>query len=202
MFPSLNLQNPEDAARALRAYVPALVRQYGDAAATISADWYDDVRATERVAGRFRAVMAGSPYQDASEGLARRAAGALFTPSPEDALATLLPAVGKYVLAAGRQTIAISTHRDPRAAGWQRVTRSGSCGFCRMLAGRGDVYKESTAHFASHGDCNCAAVPSWDQGAPEVDVALYRASQRTTGMSPDQKEAHNALIQRAIGQYS
>lgn len=202
MFPSLNLARPEDAATALRAYVPALVRQYGEVAATISADWYDEVRAAERVPGRFRAVMADSPYQDASEGLARRAAGALFTPSPEDALATLLPSVGKYALAAGRQTIAVSTYRDPRASGWQRVARSGSCGFCRMLAGRGDVYKESTAHFAAHGSCNCAAVPSWDQDAPEVDVEVYKASQRTTGMTPEQKAKHNFRIQRAIGEYA
>jgi len=195
MFPSLNLSRPEDAAAALRAYVPALVRQYGEAAATISADWYDEVRAAGHVPGRFRAVIAESPYQDASEGLARRAAGALFTSTPGDALTALLPAVGKYVLAAGRQTIATSTLRDPRAVGWQRVTRSDSCAFCRGLSSRGDVYKEATVHFAAHGDCNCAAVPSWDQHAPEVDVSVYEASRRTTGMTPAQKADHNARIQ-------
>lgn len=71
-----------------------------------------------------------------------------------------------------------------------------------MLAGRGAVYKEATVHFASHGDCNCAAVPSWDQNAPEVDVSLYKASQRTSTMTPAQRESHNALIQRAIDQYA
>lgn len=202
VFPSLNLANPEDAAAALRAYIPALVRQYGESAAAVAADWYDETRAAARIPGKFRAVMVDSPYQDAAEGLARRAAGALFTPTPEDALTTLLPAVGKYVLAASRATIQTSVHADPRASGWQRVTRSGACGFCRMLSGRGDVYKESTAHFASHGDCNCAAVPSWDSSAPEVDVSLYKASQRTTGMTPEQKADHNFRIQRAIEQYT
>jgi hypothetical protein len=202
LFWSLNLDNAEAAAAQLRMFIPELVRQYGEAAATMAADWYDEVRAAEGVPGRFRAAMAPSPYQDAAEGLARRAAGALFTAAQADALTTLLPSVGKYALAAGRDTIATSTHRDPRAVGWQRVVRSGGCRFCRMLAGRGAVYKDTTAHFASHGHCNCAAVPSWDQDAPEVDVEIYRASARTTGMSERQKAQHNALIRGALDTYT
>jgi hypothetical protein len=70
-----------------------------------------------------------------------------------------------------------------------------------MLHGRGAVYRESTAHFAAHKSCDCAAVPSWDPDAPEVDVRLYEASKRTTGMSEAEKARHNALIQRAIDEY-
>lgn len=202
MFGSLNLNSPEAAAAALRRYVPALVERYGEASALVAADWYDEVRAAEGVGGRFAAVMAPSPYLDASEPLARRAAGALFTERPQDALVTLQASVGKYTLAAGRQTVMTSTYRDPRSSGWRRVTRAGSCGFCRMLAGRGGVYKDTSAHFAAHGDCNCATVPSWDRDAPEVDVTIYRASQRTTGMSPEQKARHNALIREAIPNYT
>jgi len=63
-----------------------------------------------------------------------------------------------------------------------------------MLVGRGAVYKRESAFFASHGDCNCAAVPSWDRGAPEVDVELYSASRRTTGMNEAAKRKHNDAI--------
>lgn len=202
MFGSLNLARPEHARDALRAYMPALVRQYGESAAAVAADWYDETRAAAGVPGRYRAQMAASPYEDATEGLVRRASGALFTEQPAGALATLAASAPKYVLAAGRQTIMTSTARDPQASGWQRVTRADACGFCLMLAGRGAVYKDSTAHFASHGDCNCAAVPSWDASAPEVDVEVYQASRRTTSMSPAEKERHNALIQRAIDEYT
>lgn len=201
-FGSLNLARPEATRDALLEYVPFLVQQYGDSAAAVAADWYDEVRAAEAVPGRFRALAQPSPYQSGVEDTVRRAAGSLFTDAPAGTLTSLLAPVGKYALAAGRQTIATSTARDPRASGWQRVTRSGACRFCRMLAGRGGVYREATAHFASHGDCNCAAVPSWDPGAPEVDVALYKASARTTRMSPAQREQHNALVQRAIGEYT
>lgn len=177
---SLNLGNPERARNALLEYIPLLVARFGENAAAVAADWYDEARAAEAVPGRFRATMADSPYLDASEPLVRRAAGALFTDNPSEALAALSSKVPKYVLAASRATITTSADRDPRASGWQRVASGGACDFCRMLAGRGAVYKESSVHFASHGDCNCAAVPSWDPNAPEVDVGLYAASRRKT----------------------
>lgn len=180
MFGSMDLSRPDAAAAALLEFVPALVLEYGDMAASLAADWYDEVRATEGIAGRFRASMMPSPYQDAAEPTARRAAGALFTSSPGDALTALESAVGKYALGAGRSTLTTSSDRDPQASGWQRVVRSGGCDFCKMLAGRGDVYKKATVHFAAHGHCNCAAAPSWDANAPEVDVSVYKASERQT----------------------
>lgn len=202
-FASLNLSSPEAARDALLLFVPELVARYGEAAGTIAADWYDDLRAAERVPGRYRAQAVQSPYAgEATVGLVRRAAGALFTETPGEALLALTAKTGKYVLAAARETIVTSTHGDPRSSGWQRVTRAGACSFCTMLAGRGAVYKEATAHFASHGDCNCAAAPSWDPNAPEVDVTLYEASKRTTHMTPEQREQHNALIRRAVEDYA
>lgn len=211
-FASLNLDRPESARDQLLEFVPLLVAEYGDVAASFAADWYDEMRDSESVPGRFRAAEQASPYSDATDGLVRRAAGALFTDAPADALVTLTASAGKYALAAGRQTIVTATDLDPRASGWKRVTRSGACGFCRMLAGRGGVYKERTAHFASHGDCNCASVPDWDPNAPEVDVTLYEASRRMTALreraaagdasAARRIEQHNALIHRAIEQYA
>lgn len=211
-FTSLNLDRPESARDQLLEFVPLLVSQYGEVAASFAADWYDEMRDAEGMPGRFRAETQDSPYEDATEGLVRRAAGALFTESPVDALVALTASAGKYALAAGRETITAATDRDPRASGWKRVTRSGSCRFCRMLAQRGAVYKESSAFFASHGDCNCAAVPSWDQSAPEVDVFAYEASARMSGLrqaaANGNKDAqrrideHNALIRRAVDEYA
>jgi hypothetical protein len=203
---SLNLNHPEAARDALLAFVPALVTSYGESAASVAADWYDDVRAAERVRGRFRAAMVVPDETEAVQGVVRRAAGALFTDEPAAALASITGRAALYALEGSRQTVMRSTHRDPQASGWQRVARPGACRFCRLLEGRGAVYKEATAHFAAHGgakggECNCAAVPSWDRDAPEVDVRLYEASKRTTGMSEAEKVRHNALIQRAVDEY-
>lgn len=202
LFASLNLSRPEAVRDALLEFVPVLVQTYGEQSASMAADWYDDVRAAERVPGRFRASMRPSPYLDATEGTVRRAAGALFTDNPVGALTSLAAVTPKYALAAGRETITRSSDRDPQAAGWKRVTRSGACEFCRLLAGReGAVYSKASVHFASHNDCNCAAVPEWDPNAPEVDVDVYKASERTTRMTPEQREAHNARIRQAIDEY-
>ena len=199
---SLNLSRPEAARDALLAFTPALVEQYGEQAAAVAADWYDEVRAAERVPGRFRAQVVAPDEREAVEGTVRRLAGDLFTENPGLMLAGLVAASPRYALEGARHTIVRSAERDPRAAGWQRVVRGGACRFCRMLHGRGAVYKESTVNFAAHKSCNCAAAPSWDQSAPEVDVRLYEASKRTTGMTPAQRERHNEAVQRALDEYA
>lgn len=67
-------------------------------------------------------------------------------------------AVSRHVLDAGRETVTGSLARDGR--GWRRVTRGAlSCSFCRMLAGRGAVYKAGTSRFQSHDHCGCQAEP-------------------------------------------
>lgn len=197
---TLDLSNPQIVRSRLLAFVPTLVQTYGEMAAGIAADWYQAVREAHGLPGFFRPVVPGQSFWDeqaaAVEGTIRR-----VTETEVDPVTALTSKVGKYVLSGSRETVRLSTFADPRASGWQRVTRAGSCRFCRMLAGRGAVYKETTAHFASHGKCNCAAVPSWDANAPEVDVRLYEASKRTTGMRPEDRDAHNAAIREALDIY-
>ncbi|MCG7284972.1 hypothetical protein MHY85_03165 [Cellulomonas sp. ACRRI] len=199
---SLDLNRPEAARDALLRFMPSLVTEYGETAASVAADWYDDMRFSEGVPGRFRAEMADAVADALVESQVRFGAQHLFTDTPTGTLDFLTLAVTKYALYPGRATIARSANLDPAASGWQRVARPGACKFCRMLAGRGGVYKEATAHFASHGDCGCAAVPSWDRDAPEVDVRAYVASERTSRMSPEQRERHNARVRAFLDEMS
>jgi hypothetical protein len=191
---TLDLSKPLSARNALTQYVSTVVQQYGAMSAGMAADWFDVQRGLAGVDGDFTANPAVSPYLDGIQPTVRRASGALFTDNPLATLRALKAVTGKYVLAAGRETIAKASVADPQARGWKRITRVGACAFCLMLAGRGGVYTRDSAFFASHGDCNCAAVPEWDADAPEVDVRLYQISRRTSRMSPEQKDAHNARI--------
>lgn len=180
-FATLDLGRPEAARNALLEYTPALVDEYGENAAVFAAEWYDEIRAAERVPGAFRARPAPLTESARVEGRVRSSATHLFDGPGELTLTALLDSVNKFVLEPGRATIVDSAGRDPRASGWRRVARVGSCDFCRMLAGRdGAVYKERTASFAAHGSCRCASVPSWDPDAREVDVGAYEASKRMT----------------------
>lgn len=191
---SLNLSRPEAARDALLRFLPVLVAQYGDAGAAVAADWYDDLRLAERAPGNFRAQMAAPVAPERVEARVRFGAQHLFTDAPGQTLTFLTSAATKYVLEPSRATVAESTKVDPAAVGWHRETRPGACGFCRMLAGRGGVFRKETARFAAHDDCGCVAVPSWDASAPEVPVSAYVASERTRAMSPEQRERHNARV--------
>lgn len=200
-FGALDLTKPEAAREALLAYTPALVDRYGVAAASVAAEWYDELRAAEGIPGRFRAAAIVPDESVAIRETVRRAAGHLFTDNPNLTLLGISSKAGKYALDGSRATVTTSSIRDPRSSGWQRVTRAGACRFCRMLAGRGGVYREASADFASHDDCNCAAQPSWDAEAPEVDVKLYEASKRTSTMSPEQRERHREAVHEALDIY-
>lgn len=189
--------SPAQFRNSLIAQTNLVVSQYGDIAASMAAEWYDDMRLAEGVAGSFRAVPQVSPYgADAVDGMVRRAVAPMFDEVPDVSavMRTVVQNAGKYVLGAARETVRRNSFIDPRGTGFQRVARPGACDFCIMLVGRGAVYKKETAFFASHGDCNCAAVPSWDPDAPEVDVELYEASRRTTGMSDAERSRHNSAI--------
>lgn len=62
----------------------------------------------------------------------------------------------RYVLDAGRETIAAMVKRDDDARGFERVASAGACQFCAGLAGatfmEGDV-------FQAHDGCSCTAEP-------------------------------------------
>lgn len=171
-----------DSAEALRDaamdLLPQLVAVYGVAAATLAADWYDEVREADEVRGRFRAIPAEvDPDQAGTDELARWGVAPLFRPEPDTSAARVLIEGGlqRRIANASRHTLTRSAVEDPRAAGWQRVG-SGECAFCAMLIGRGAVYTERGADFASHDHCNCSAVPAFD-GRPRP-VRPFTPSQR------------------------
>jgi hypothetical protein len=186
---SLDLSRPEAARDALLEFLPALTETYGEAAATVAADWYDEVRAAAGVRGSFAADMAGPVPVEKVQARTRFAAGHLFTDRPDAMLGFLTTeVVSKYVLQPGRDTIARSAARD--GAVWARVpTGAETCAFCLMLASRGFVYEsEGSAGSRSkfHGDCDCAVVPDWSDD-PRLDGynpdALYAKYQEARSAS-------------------
>jgi hypothetical protein len=170
-----------DATRnALTAATPEIVAYYSEGSAALAADHYDDLRDEARAAGRYVA----EPIVELREEKIRTgvlwSVEPLYRPEPDDALALeRLAQVVQYETARPfRETVTINSRRDPASVGWQRIS-SGGCKFCRMLAGRGAVYKETTARFASHPHCGCTAAPVFDgQPGPEASTIQYVASRR------------------------
>jgi hypothetical protein len=170
-----------DATRnALTAATPEIVAYYSEGSAALAADHYDDLRDEARAAGRYVA----EPIVELREEKIRTgvlwSVEPLYRPEPDDVLALeRLAQVVQYETARPfRETVTINSRRDPASVGWQRIS-SGGCKFCRMLAGRGAVYKETTARFASHPHCGCTAAPVFDgQPGPEASTIQYVASRR------------------------
>lgn len=155
------VSTPDQARDALLDVLPGLTASYGAASATLSANWYDDLRDLIEAKGRFRAIPAVIGTAGAEE-LARWGVEPLYAAEPDWSSARTLIAGGlqRRIANGSRYTVAGSAVADPAARGWRR-TGSGGCGFCAMLIGRGAVYTEATADFASHDHCGCAAEPAW-----------------------------------------
>lgn len=142
---------------ALAEILAELVQTYGEAAAALSADWYDELRADTGVRAGFRAIVP-EPREPGTSALVGWAATEATT---EDAFRSLIAGgIQKRITNYSRNVITTSSVRDPRARGWMRIG-SGECGFCAMLISRGAVYSKSTVDFASHDHCKCGAAPAW-----------------------------------------
>lgn len=141
----------------LRDALPPLVNTYGAAAASVAADWYDELRDGRNARGRFRA----SPAEIADSG-EQALVGWAFAEANDEAALKVLVAGGlqRRITNFSRLTVMESSLDDPAARGWTRVG-SGECAFCQMLIGRGAVYTEASADFESHDHCGCAAVPAF-----------------------------------------
>lgn len=178
---ALDMGRPEAVRAALFEYVPVLVSEYGNVAAAVAADWFDEFRAFEGVAGTFRAPLAaGIPVEQVTSrlGYATRASGPLFAGDSETLTNFLAMMTNEYVLQPGRDTVMQAAHKDNAA--YARVPEPGACKFCLMLASRGFVYSQATAGGTKkfHGKCRCNAVPVWDETRARVELgydptALY-----------------------------
>lgn len=178
LWSRLNSSDPVKVRDALAEVLSQLAATYGSAAATLGADWYEEVRDALGIAGRFTADTAELPDDGRFEALAGWATGPLFSNEPDPSAALSLARGGfqRIVADADRHSVMQSSIADPKAMGWQRKTSGGGCAFCEMLSGRGTVYAESSARFASHDHCDCTVVPAF--GGRELAVKPYTPSQR------------------------
>lgn len=187
---------PPDMLRdALMDLLPGMGDEYGNAAASLAADWYDDLREAAGVPGVFVATPSDPPSAERWQSLVRWGVSPLYqeTPDYRGALQLIDGGFQRTVSDRHRLTVVDSTKRDPQAKGWRRVGVGRSCGFCRMLIDRGAVYSGDGVTFRSHDGCNCGAAPSWDESAVTVSDEPYRQSQNR----PRSDAARRRMNQRA-----
>jgi hypothetical protein len=175
--------SPEAKRFALLEATPELIGYYSEGSAALAADFYEEERELAGVRGRFTPDLVITDRTVKQRRAIAWAAQPLID-DVDDALSLVGGRMGELiqleVARPFRDTITTNRRQDPRAVGWRRIT-AGGCGFCRMLAGRGAVYKESTARFAAHRNCHCVAQPVFDTGevGEEASAMQYMASKRS-----------------------
>lgn len=179
-FRSLSLSRPEASRDALLEFLPTLTAKYGDVAASLAADWYEESRAASGDVGRFRASTAPTVPTGAVEAKVRYLAGHLWSPAPNEMLGGLMVAADKYVKQPGRDTVAINAKRE--GVGWARVpTGAKTCSWCMVLASRDAAYSSKRSAGGDgrrfHGDCDCVA------------TRISKASDYPSGYLPDDYQA-------------
>lgn len=166
-----------DVETALFGLLPDVLNTWAEASAAAAADWYDTLRETENIPGRFTAIV--EPIGDlGAYALAGWVAEPLKQPEPDinSAKARLEDGFQKRLANSANLTVTGSAQADPKARGYMRRTRPGACKFCIMVASRGAVYTERSARFACHGHCFCEAVPAW--GGKALPVGPYKPSDK------------------------
>lgn len=162
---SLNVAgNPLTVRDALLAFFPELVQVYGDVAALLGADFYDELRNAPPSSARFNAALASPADTGQAVAAARWGLGPLFSNTPDtgQALTNLLGSAQRLVMQPARTSIFDSARTDPFKTGFARVTVGATCEWCTMLASRGFAYRsdESAGAFNDwHDDCDCMIVP-------------------------------------------
>lgn len=172
LWATLDLEDVEATKVALLRVMPSIVFKYGDMAAAIAADLYDEWRATVREAGKYRALMADIADVSKVEASTRYAVGGLYRDPMDTAsvLALLQSDVAeRHALNQGRETIALNVQQDPAKPRWARVPVGVTCKWCLMLGSRGfkpglGYRSEMTAAAGSHGNCDCIVVPEFATG--------------------------------------
>lgn len=211
--------DPTDLTGTIDTFVRAAVilagARYADSAG-LAANYYRLFRGAERVPGAASLVLAQPIPEEVMASTIRGAAlagiidarrgGASLDVAQQAGFVRTAGELAKLILTGGRMTLIRSTAADPVATGWARVTSGDACAFCRMLAGRGPVYKaEQSAHFEAHsspGPCACGVEPAYGNPRPTAQAEQYRREWNAAqAQARDAGELHRGTSNDALNAY-
>ena len=142
------------ARKELEEFFPSLVQAYGDAAATISADWFEELTGDA-------AFLGDDVNEERANAKMRWAIGAGFDGDLTQAISTLEMVADELVKQFGRDTIVNSATGNGRR--FARVPVGETCNWCIMMGSRGFVYSSFAAAGGLSrwhgGDCDCQVIP-------------------------------------------
>lgn len=129
---ALGAYSPEGKRDALLDIVPSLVASYGDAAAAIAVEYF------EQTTGLRGSIHDGSTA-DQVQGSVRSLIGGLWTGQETAAIAQVIASATRHMLQSGRTSIYESA-RGTNGVRFARVPDGDACDWCLIMASRGAVY--------------------------------------------------------------
>lgn len=147
LWQTLTLDDAVEASKQVQALLPLIIDGYGTAAATLSADWYDELREQASAPGRYVAKAVDVAPEGQVAALARWGVSPLFGAEPDPAKALSLVAGGMQRLLANvdRQSVEVNSEADPGRPLYARHASANACAFCKLLATRSAVYGSAKA---------------------------------------------------------
>lgn len=149
---SLNLDDRDGVRAAVLEAGPVLVDDYGQASASLSADFFED-------AVDARPVIADTRNDERVEESARWAIGPLWDDEPDVALTQLTASLTRLALRYGRETIHVSS-MNTRGVSYAWVPGD-LCPYCVEHGSRGAAFGSSQTleGLRFHDSCTCELVP-------------------------------------------
>ena len=200
-----DMTNPDAARDALQAELPALISVWGEAAATVAAEYFEELIDAQ-------AVLADPVDESVVQSMVGWAVGPLYgelvprldengepvlgdngepivdktPPDPSKAARNLQGASRRHIQDTGRNTIRYSAESTP-GVGWARVLRGEEdCAWCVVMASRGAVFQSrQTASMVSSKD-PIAAAAHLTHNHCDCDILPIRTdADYPAGYSPD-----------------
>lgn len=159
---TIDKSNPMNIRREVEWFFPVLVEEYGNVAATVAGDWYEEIY-------RELPRMSNLANEARARARARWAIGSAFKGDVDGALGSLEIVASELVRQFGRDTVVQSSRYNGRM--FARVpTGPETCAWCLMLASRGFAFHSETAAKpmtqSHYGTCDCEVV-AYDGQVPD-----------------------------------
>ena len=133
---TLDLSNPAHARNELLEFMPMLLGQYGSKAASIAADWYDELRYDFGFRDTFITDLGGLLQPEFVQQRTRFGAGHLWTDTPDGTLLFLSGAITGWVTDAFNGTLELNMQNDPDDTWVIRKPEPDACKWCLTLGSR------------------------------------------------------------------
>ena len=187
-------------AQQLRLTMPAITTQFGEIAATVSANDYNVDRSRASLDTEYVATPKPKSVEASTQAAIGFGIAQLTKETPYDIFqSTLAGSVQRLVLQGDRDTVEFNIVTDPDGTSYERVPRPGACAFCMTMAAvatdDSNIRKE---YFdAYHNFCRCTIRPIFTGGS-KTELPEYKQAREAYSLANQELAKQREPIEQAF----